>query len=166
MFMNQQPFRLLGRRLRELRNRADETLAEVSGAVEIDVKELAQIELGHSRPSEEVLMLLVSHFGAGDDEAIRLWELAGYHKEVTTPSEQSILFTDVVDVAVNKYGVVMNFMQTGGANNQSTPVARVGMSREHARSILKILQVTLSQTEGSYPKLPKRLIAPEDTSQN
>ena len=174
-------YKQLGKKLKELRSRANETLAEASGAVEIDVRELAAIELGQSRPSEEVLLLLISHFGAKDEDAVRLWEMAGYgmdkipvahlssnehsNGEPAAKSEKRILFTDVVDVVVNNYGVVMNFMQGGAPNSQPTPVARVGMSREHAKSVLQILQITLSQTEQNVAKLPKRLITP-DTSQS
>ncbi len=173
----QRAYKLLGRQLKALRNRVSETMAEASGAVEIDVKELARFELGQSRPSEEVLLLLISHFGAKDDEALKLWELAGYSTDKvpiahltnneqsileTGPTpEKSILFTDVVDVVVNNYGVVMNFMQNSGLNSQPTTVARVGMSREHAKSVLKILQVTLNQTEPHTSKLPKRIISPD-----
>src|SRR3954466_15482690 len=76
--LEKSPFRPLGRQLKELRTRANESLAEASGAVEIDVRELAGYELGKDRPSEDVLLLLISHFGAKDDEAVRLWEMAGY----------------------------------------------------------------------------------------
>ena len=160
-------YKQLGKKLKELRSRANETLAEASGAVEIDVRELAAIELGQARPSEEVLLLLISHFGAKDEDAVRLWEMAGYGMdkipvahlssneqaapESATKSEKRILFTDVVDVVVNNYGVVMNFMQNDGSKNSPVPVARVGMSREHAKSVLKILQITLSQTEKNVP---------------
>jgi transcriptional regulator with XRE-family HTH domain len=173
-------YKQLGRKLKELRNQANETLAEASGAVEIDVRELASFELGQDRPSEEVLLLLISHFGAKDEDAIKLWELAGYSMEkipashlsssetdierFSVDSEDRILFTDVVDVIVNKYGVVMNFMQSGSPNSTPTPVARVGMSREHAKSVLQILQVTLSKTERYVSKLPKRLITPENSN--
>ncbi|HLG90573.1 MAG TPA: helix-turn-helix transcriptional regulator [Candidatus Saccharimonadales bacterium] len=173
-------YKQLGRRLRELRSRANETLAEASGAVEIDVRELAAIELGQSRPSEEVLLLLISHFGAKDEDAVTLWEMAGYgmdkipvahlssgeqpNHEPTAKSEKRILFTDVVDVVVNNYGVVMNFMQGGAPNSSPAPVARVGMSREHAKSVLQILQTTLSQTEKNIPRVPKRLITPDNSS--
>lgn len=159
------PYRQLGRQLRVLRDRSGESLAEASGAVEIDVKQLANIELGRSRPAEDVLLLLISHFGAKDDEAIKLWELAGYDMgripashmasadpEVTLTmigSDQKVLFTDIVDVIVNNYGVVMNFMQSGNSGKPPASVARVGMSREHAKSVLKILQMTLDQTEAS-----------------
>ncbi|HVS78884.1 MAG TPA: helix-turn-helix transcriptional regulator [Candidatus Saccharimonadales bacterium] len=155
---NATPYRPLGRQLKELRNKAKESLAEASGAVEIDVRELARYELGQARPTEDVLLLLISHFGAKDEEAVRLWDMAGYGRDKTIVPRSldadgvehnqvsaQILFTDVVDIVVNNYGVVMNFMQSGQAASQS--VARVGMSREHARSILKILERTLSQTE-------------------
>lgn len=167
--LEKSPYRPLGRELKELRTRANESLAEASGAVEIDVRELANYELGKSRPNEDVLLLLISHFGAGDDEAVRLWEMAGYGRDRPPASQQNmnsdlmtnrpaatdsrIVFTDIVDIAVNNYGVVMNFMQSGPANT-SQPVAKVGMSREHAKSILRILQATLARTEQSQSKTP------------
>jgi len=159
-------YRTLGKTLKQLRTRANESLAEASGAVEIDVRELAGFELGKARPSEDVLLLLISHFGAKDDEAIRLWEMAGYgmdkipashsvNNEIVAPQiaapDNRVLFTDIVDIVVNNYGVIMNFMQTGPANSTHS-VARVGMSREHAKSILKILKTTLAQTEPNTQK--------------
>lgn len=158
------PYRTLGRQLKALRARANESLAEASGSVEIDATQLAKYELGQSRPSEDVLLLLISHFGAKDDEAIRLWEMGGYSMDkipvahlanedanlsqsVVPGTENRILFTDVVDVTVNNYGVVMNFMQGAAPNAKPSTVARVGMSREHAKSVLEILKVTLQQTE-------------------
>ena len=164
----QPTYKPLGRKLKELRSRSNESLAEASGAVEIDVRELAAIELGQNRPSEEVLLLLISHFGAKDEEAVKLWEMAGYgmekipaahlssvelqQLEPAAKAEQQILFTDVVDVMVNNYGVVMNFMQGGAPNSSPASIARVGMSREHAKSVLQILQATLSQTEHKVAK--------------
>lgn len=171
------PFRPLGKRLKALRDLANETLAEASGAVEIDVKQLASFELGQSRPTEDVLLLLISHFGAKDDEAVRMWEMAGYgmaqipvasvisDEEPSQPNaDRSVLFTDIVDIVVNNYGVVMNFMQSGGSGTKPSSVARVGMSREHAKSVLQILQVTLAQTEKNSQELPKRLIAPDNST--
>lgn len=170
------PYRQLGRQLKELRNRSHETLAEASGAVEIDVKQLASFELGRARPNEDVLLLLLSHFGAKDDEAAKLWDLAGYNMDKVPMSHMNnsgeqdavvtllatdprIMFTDVVDVVVNKYGVVMNFMQDSGKDKKPISISRVGMSREHAKSVLKILQMTLNQTEQS--QAAKKLISPD-----
>ncbi|MEX2006890.1 MAG: helix-turn-helix transcriptional regulator [Candidatus Saccharimonadales bacterium] len=172
------PYQLLGKKLKSLRNQANETLAEASGAVEIEVRQLASFELGHSRPSEEVLLLLISHFGTKEDDAVRLWEMAGYAMEkipiahmVSEQNSQNpathdspILFTDIVDVIVNNYGVVMNFMQNTGQKTPPRAVARVGMSREHAKSVLQILQVTLSQTERGATSTPKKLITPDNAN--
>jgi hypothetical protein len=165
---SQSPYRSLGRHLKDLRNRANESLAEASGAVEIEAKELASFELGKLRPTEDVLLLLISHFGAKDDEAVKLWEMAGYgvdkvpaaqmangESRPETAGDNRILFTDIVDIVVNKYGVIMNFMQSGPSNS-SQSIARVGMSREHAKSILQILQATINKTEpGQNGKTPK-----------
>src|SRR5579862_3417202 len=160
--LNRAPYQPLGKYLKNLRTRVNESLAEASGAVEIDVRELAGYELGKKRPSEDVLLLLISHFGAKDEEAVELWEMAGYGIEkipasrmangepASTTHTSQILFTDIVDIMVNNYGVVMNFMQ-GSQGNANYTVARVGMSREHAKSVLKILQHTLSQTEKNQP---------------
>lgn len=174
------PYRPLGKKLKNLRDKAKETLAEASGAVEIDVKQLASYELGRSRPTEDVLLLLISHFKTTDDEAVKLWEMAGYGAQKISAAQlanegaqqdnladadtQRIMFTDVVDVIVNNYGVVMNFMQGAGPNNRPSSVAKVGMSREHAKSVLQILQVTLSQTEHITPKSPRKLITPENNT--
>jgi transcriptional regulator with XRE-family HTH domain len=163
------PFRTLGRQLKALRNRANESIAEASGAVEIEAETLASYELGQSRPSEDVLLLLISHFGAKDDEAVRLWEIAGYGMDkipvihnaneelplAQSPhtAEPRILFTDIVDVTVNNYGVVMNFMQGASPNAKPVSVSRVGMSREHAKSVLEILKLTIEQTEQNIKNL-------------
>src|SRR5581483_12038765 len=106
--LNKSPYQTLGKNLKKLRHRANESLAEASGAVEIDVRELASFELGKVRPTEDVLLLLISHFGAKDDEAVKLWEMAGYgtdkipashmdnslHLNQASLSEHKILFTD------------------------------------------------------------------------
>ncbi len=169
------PFRSLGNKLKALREAAKETLVDASGAVEIDPKQLASYELGHVRPTEDILLLLISHFGAKDDQAVKLWNLAGYGVS-RAPSVQvsnddfgpaqsyeapKILFTDVVDVIVNNYGVVMNFMQAAGPGVQPNSVAKVGMSREHAKSVLRILEVTLAQTERTL-KSPNKMPAPDN----
>lgn len=175
------PYRQLGKKLKSLRVQARETLAEASGAVEIEVRQLASYELGQSRPNEEVLLLLISHFGADDSEAVKLWELAGFNMVKIPAShlategadaavaeikeEPRILFTDTVDVVVNNYGVVMNFKQNAGGKTVPVTVARVGMSRDHAKSVLQILQLTLSQTEKRGLKLPKASLNSEAEDQ-
>lgn len=173
----QSPYKLLGNNLRRLREKLQESLAEVAGAVEIDVALLTEIEQGTKRPSEDILLLMVSHFAVRDDEATRLWELAGYTQHqnpavnavvelenlakqpiVMLPLEARIVYSDMVHVMVNNYGVVMNFMQGAGANNQPVAIARVGMSKEHAQSVMELLQKTLAQAG------PQALPAPDTSS--
>ena len=176
------PFKPLGLHLKRLRERRHQSLAEVSGAVEIDPETLSAIEEGTERPGEDILLLLISHFATKEDVATKLWELAGYshdelpvknvvndfqgqaqNKVMVLPNDAKVVYTDMVHVMVNNYGVVMNFMQTGGPTNQPLAVARVGMSKEHAKSILEVLQKTLSLHD---PKsLPKKSTSQQDTTQ-
>lgn len=173
------PFRPLGMRLKRIREKLRESVAEVSGAVEIDTDTLVAIEQGRQRPSEDILLLLISHFDAKEDEAAKLWEMAGYDQSavpmtnmangdsgnalqtvLVMPVDMRISYTDHVHVMVNNYGVVLDFMQTSGSNNQLFPVARLGMSKEHAKSIIEVLQETLAHNK------PKALPSPETKKSN
>lgn len=160
------PFKSLGGQLKHLREKRQESLAEVSGAVEIDPDVLQAFEQGAERPGEDILLLLISHFATKDEVATKLWELAGYDQEemplqqmansaheaiqngaITMASNAPVVYTDMVHVMVNNYGVVMNFMQTAGSNTQAQAIARIGMSKEHAQSVLEILQKTLKLSD-------------------
>ena len=172
---HQQPYRVLGLCLKNLREKLRESVAEVSGAVEIETDTLAAIEQGSVRPTEDILSLLISHFSLKDDEADNLWDIAGYKPQDSTelnameaistmknvvmvmPLDSRVVYTDMAQVTVNDYGVVMNFMQTNGNGQQPLAISRVGMSHAHAQSLLQLLQKTLSQHKAS----PKALPAPE-----
>jgi len=163
---------LFGQELKGLRRRSKESLAEVSGAVEIDVTTLGEIEAGSKLPSEDVVMLLISHFSLHEDEAMKLWRLAGFdnaHSGVSQSYTQAenmsesvasnrILYTDMVQVSANNYGVILNFLQGIGGDGKPSAVARIGMSREHAKSVIEVLQRTLDLAENPKDTLPKRLI--------
>jgi hypothetical protein len=58
----ERPYKVLGEKLKSLRQKMHESVAEVSGAVEIDEQALLKIEQGQERPSEDILMLLINHF--------------------------------------------------------------------------------------------------------
>lgn len=176
---NQQPYRSFGEVLKKLRADASKTPAEVSGAVEIDESRLKSYENGEQRPSEDILMLLIQHFDLKDDQADELWKLAGYSgqpdeeqffvndetgnpQQITvgvTPHDARIVYTDMIQVMVNNYGVIINFLQGAGPANQPLAVSRVGMSKEHAKSVLEVLKKTLDQADN--PPKPKQLKAPE-----
>lgn len=159
------PYKSLGSQLKRLRQKSQESLAEVSGAVEIELTLLERFESGQNRPSQDILELLISHFGIKEDEASKLLNLAGYeaksvpfphHVQDEQPTTSSVLvmpfdvrvaYTDIAHITANQFGVIINFMQSVGPNNQPLVVSRVGMSKEHALSIMEMLQKTLLQDE-------------------
>lgn len=176
---NQQyPYQPFGNELKKLRAKASKSSAEVSSAVEIEETKLQKYENGELRPSEDILLLLIQHFDLKDDQANKLWKLAGYTGDVddeqyyindenggaqqvtvgVTPHDARIVYTDMIQVMVNNYGVIINFMQGAGPANQPLAVSRVGMSKEHAKSVLEVLQKTLEQAEN--PNQPKQLTEP------
>src|ERR1044072_5533730 len=157
----QLPFKSLGEKLKVIRQKLHESVAEVSGAVEIDEQSLQRIEQGHERPSEDILMLLINHFGMKDDEAAGLWQLAGYDqpgREQHAHTDQNrtmvmimavdprIIYSDGVQVTANTSGVVLNFSQGNGTPHSLT-TARIGMSREQAAGLMHTLQQALVRSE-------------------
>jgi transcriptional regulator with XRE-family HTH domain len=169
----QLPYENLGTTLKRLREGSSETVAEVCGAVEIDEKELARIEAGQDRPSEDILLLLISHFGIQDDKAAELWQLAGYDKQDSHDDDNRdhsgnrtqtmmvmldprVMYSDSVEVAANKQGVTVNFSQLAGPNGQPLTVSRIGMSHNQAKMLMGILHQALYELEnpGSRRQLP------------
>ena len=177
----QQPFSSFGNALRNLRVKHSKSHAELSGAVEIDIQKLQDYEEGRIRPSEDILLLIIQHFNLEDLEAKELWRLAGYtdmqdeslyftndeqgnSKQVKTvlvsQQDARVVYTDMLQIMVNNYGVIINFMQGAGVGSHPLAVSRVGMSKEHARSLIEVLTTTLKQAEDmNKPKLPKQLPA-------
>ncbi len=70
----------------------------------------------------------------------------------TTP----VLYTDNVRLTTNKMGVVLGFGQTVDTTNQIRIVSRIGMSREHAKLLLKELGSLLAMTEGDLQTNTKK----------
>ena len=173
------PYKKLGNRLKTLRQKLHESVAEVSGAVEIDEMTLHRIEKGSERPAEDILMLLINHFNMQDDEAAGLWTLAGYEQPEASARDRDttdepisnrsailvmavdprVIYSDGVQVTANKNGVVISFSQAnGGTNNLTT--ARVGMSREQANAVMHTLHEALSRSE------PRQLSDGSEASKN
>jgi len=141
-------------------------MADAAGAVEIDEKVLERIEQGNERPSEDILTLLISHFGMREDDAANLWQLAGYdaphnHDDdddmnarpgmLVVALDPRVVYTDGVHVNANPNGVILSFAQLSGSPSAMV-TARVGMSREQARNVIRTLQAALDRTEP--PQLP------------
>jgi transcriptional regulator with XRE-family HTH domain len=161
------PYETLGSQLRHLRERNRESMAEVSGAVEIDESDLSKIEAGTERPSEDILLLLISHFAVEDDKAAELWQLAGYDRQEDNRDEHDhetvqggsrsqtlmvmidprVMYSDSVEVVANSKGVVLNFSQNAGQNGQPLTVSRIGMSHEQAKMVMGVLHQALYDFE-------------------
>ena len=172
-----QPFRILGEKLKTIRQKLHESVAEVSGAVEIDEQSLQRIEQGAERPSEDILLLLINHFGMQDDDAATLWQLAGYddpNDEDHThhgqqPENQNrtmvmimavdprVIYSDGAQVTANANGVILGFSQGVGTPSAIT-TAKIGMSREQAYALMNTLERTLKASE------PRQL--PNNTKQD
>lgn len=168
------PYEKLGAMLRRFREQHRESMAEVSGAVEIEETQLARIESGQDRPAEDILLLLISHFGIEDDHAAELWQLAGYegrtedqdrHPDENDAKQRAqlmmvmldprVMYSDSLEVIANKQGVVLNFSQTAGLNTSPLTVARIGMSYDQAKEVMGILHQVLYNRDN--PGLSRRL---------
>jgi transcriptional regulator with XRE-family HTH domain len=157
------PYIALGKHLKYVREQSKQSLSEVSGAVEIDEKTLERIESGEERPAEDILLLLISHFGVQDQEAIQLWELANYDGELPdqirpenfglqnsgkpvvmlVALDMRTIYSDGLDITCTQSGVTLNFTQTSGRQANPSPVARIGMSYDQAERVLINLQKSL-----------------------
>lgn len=176
------PYQTLGKHLRYLREQQRQSMAEVSGAVEIDEKSLERIEAGHERPAEEILLLLISHFDMQDQEAVQLWELAGYdggnagqqkaeeilqdiggNKPVVVLMgvDNRTMYTDSLRISADEAGMVLHFGQLN-SKRQQQPLANLGMSYEQAEVVLRQLQTAL--LHGKYARGPKQLPPSTDVS--
>jgi hypothetical protein len=182
---HQPPHRPLGRYLKTMRQRLQESLGETSGAVEIAVEQLDRFERGSERPSEDILMLLISHFGLADDEAVKVWELAGYDRRsqpftdggrgdeadfesaalrqgvpvMLLALDSRILYSNGVEVVTDEAGMVLNFMQSD-KQDQSHPISRIGMSYAQAEKLMYNLQQAMLRKR--YLSGPKQLPPPSE----
>jgi len=164
------PFKNIGERLKQWRQRVHESIDEVSGAVEIDKDQLLKIEKGLELPSEDILLLLISHLDVEEKDAQTLLEQAGYARAqldgsglssmdeqiikqtlMIIPVDNRILYSDSVNVSATPNGLVMDFLQTTN-NTQPATIGRIGVSLEHAERLQKLLAEMLEKT-GKPPRL-------------
>ncbi len=178
----QAPYHYLGERLKLLREGNNESVADVSGAVEITSVDLEQFEAGRLRPSEDILLLLFSHFDVESLHAAELWKLAGYqgrpdggdepevqpnfpqdnHHAMMIMVDPRIMYSDGVEVVAGNRGVVVNFSQVNGPEGKPLTISRIGMSRVQAEQLMGILHQVLydidnpnSKQLGSGPEADK-----------
>lgn len=65
--------------------------------------------------------------------------------EVTMPHDKPVLYTDSVFVTRTQYGMVFDFAQTAINSNKQTVVSRIGMSKQHAEALLRVLETKLKE---------------------
>lgn len=82
MLDKQFPYESFGKKIKKIRTESNKSLRDVSGAVELAPDQLSKIESGILRPSEELIAMLVNHFGLSQDQTEELLKLAGYNHEI------------------------------------------------------------------------------------
>jgi transcriptional regulator with XRE-family HTH domain len=170
-----EPFAKFGATLKKMRLSAKDTIDGLSEALELDRRVYSLIEKGTLQPAEDVVTMILSKYKVEEAEALDIWELAGYNevesdKEVyientivktqpimVLPQDLRIVYTDMVHIVVNNYGLTINFMQGGGNGNSPLAVARIGMSIEHAKSVANVINDTLDKHFNAKNALPKSL---------
>lgn len=162
------PYRAFGAKIKHFREQWKQSVSEVSGTLEIDEIFLKEIESGKTLPTENQLDMIINHFLLTNEQADELRGLAHSHSEqiadnliggvedmlmkqlvMYMPVEQRVVYTDGMNVTVNRHGVVLQFTQnsSGGPKIKSNVVCQVGMSREHAEKVVEVLKKTLSEHE-------------------
>lgn len=174
-----EPYKALGAKIKHLREQWHQSLGEVSGTLEIDEKMLKEIESGKTLPPEDILNMLINHFLLTDEQAEELRHLALLQREQASdalvsgledmimkqivmylPVDNKVVYTDSMNSIVNKHGVVLQFLQNSGANNQPVTVSQVGMSKEHAHKVIEVLTKTLEEHERNQ----KQKLLPDKTN--
>jgi|SRR3989344_811078 len=169
--------RELGKKIKSYRLLQKESITSASKTMGINRTYLSKLENGHIKPSLDVLNLLVKHYSLSQQESRLLSNLANHgggglmlenfeRKEeprmeekiipepnlsqgvqVNVSDKTPVLYTDSVFVTSSQYGVVFDFAQNMASTKQQNIVARVGMSREHAEALLKVLHERLNKGE-------------------
>lgn len=158
----------IGTRLAHFRKQLGETIDDVSAAVEVETGDLVAYESGSEVPSSEMLAMLLAHYKVEPDKAAEIFTNAGYGTNVieeglvimsadessndeekreiriTVPADVKVNYTDMVQVMTNQYGVVINFLQLAPGNNAQV-VSRIGMSKEHTKSLVELLSKNLER---------------------
>lgn len=60
--------------------------------------------------------------------------------EVKVPEGTNVLYCDSAFITASNFGIVFDFAQSMASTNSQTVVSRIGMSRNHAEAMLKVLE--------------------------
>lgn len=168
MGKTEQPHKALGDKIKHLREQWKQSVDEVSTTLEIDEKELKQIESGKVLPNDHMLEMIINHFLLSEEQALELRAMATLNQEhahdgvfgnglmedmlmkqvvMYLPVDNRVVYTDSMNATVNKHGMILQFMQS--QNGKNANVSQVGMSREHAERMLSVIKTTLDKYDKS-----------------
>ena len=60
--------------------------------------------------------------------------------EVKIPEGTNVLYCDSAFITASNFGIVFDFAQSMASTNTQTVVSRIGMSKNHAEAMLKVLE--------------------------
>lgn len=83
--------------------------------------------------------------------------------KVNLPGNVPVLYSDSTFLTINEFGVVLDFAQRLGPTDQQNIVARLGMSREHAKILIErlgglLVKGELSRTQVTRGKVKKSAV--------
>lgn len=169
------PFIKLGTTIKEYRVRKGENITQAAKALKLDRTYLSRLENGHLQPTRNLLERICDYYSIPEDTASEVYTLAGYAGkdivmqnkvgegvekrmenqvsgnkdskgiELNVPSNAVVLYTDSAFVTTNEFGICIDFAQRLGSTNKHNVVTRVGMSKDHAKALIKVLQERLAQ---------------------
>lgn len=155
--------------LRAYRKKAGMTLRAAEKIAGIDHSLIGKFESAERKPSREALVKLGQAYQLTRDQLIELISLFDYvpknftdsfklkRREVTyvmnkpeptaqdmnfnvDPARTPVLYADSIYIKSNENGVGLDFAQQIGPSNQFNIVARIGLSKEHARRLIDQLE--------------------------
>lgn len=145
---------------RKQNNFASSVVAEKIG---VSASYYSRIENGKERPSTDALENISKLYDLAPEDILLLKQFAGYEPVNATnsqpqtintednakgfppinvkidPEKNRILFSDGMYISISDNGVVFDFGQKVGPNNEQVIVARIGVSYRHAEKIHKLL---------------------------
>lgn len=162
-------YKNIGQLLKFYRETKNESLAEVSGAVEIDIDTLHRIETGVELPSEDILLLLISHFDLEEAAADKLLEMANYPSleggllDAAAAKQIMMLiampnhaaYAEQFEVIKGQEGLIIQFSQPG-AGGQATPVSKVALSPKIAHNLAQAINDSLKPVKPKLLNTPKK----------
>ncbi len=154
---------MFGKLLKGHRKKTGKSLKAVGKDIGINYSYLSKIEKGIQRPSVELLNKLVTYYKLNNSQTGKIFHFAGYKREEVTMNNQSqfnksnqnktqisidpknnqILYTDHIHVTSSPFGLVLDIGQKMGPTTKAFIVSRIGMSAEHAKALVNLLNRAL-----------------------